>query len=214
MERYSPEKAYGEALKMQDKIKKGEAKNCYDAERLVEREDKEKSRLNKYEKSFGNEAEMIIAELLKEAPFIKSAELGTASEDKKGKSDIWFNFKGDKITDPTALQLTTSSNPEKVSNKRKELPPFAKKESGDGAQIKFNKKADLVFVHCDKIYLGRKWNEYLEKKKENPNITLTSILGKKFTIDIFLQILNGLEKTNPPKKLMLLNFLKEFKDSL
>ncbi|MCX6765425.1 MAG: hypothetical protein NT136_00400 [Candidatus Moranbacteria bacterium] len=214
MEKYSYEKAYEEAAKMQEKIKKDEARNYYDAERLVEKEDEEKARLKKYEKSFGNEAEMIIAELLKEAPFIKSAELGTDNEDKKGKSDVWFNFRGDEITDPTALQLTTSSNPEKVSSKREKLPPFAKKEYRNDAQIKFDKKADLVFVHCDKIYLGRKWNEYLEKKKENSNTTLTSVLGKKFVIDIFLQILNGLGKTNPPKKTMLLNFLKEFENSL
>ncbi len=204
MERYSFDKAYEEASKMREKIEKGEAKNYYDAERLVNKDDEQLKRKQEHQKDFGHEFEDILVRALKNVSFIDKVEHGTKSEDEIQKVDLWFTPKG--MDEPIGVQISASDDETKLKDRRKISGSLVRKEKRSDAEINWDGKAELVFVEFDKRDLARFWKTYKEKAEKEEKINPEDVISKKIMTDFFSQVLKGV---NPAKRELLMENLKK-----
>lgn len=163
--------------------------------------------LKKYPEDFGKKAELIIIEALKNnlPKIIEEVEMGTEYEDKIGKIDFWIKFRG--IDEPIAIQFTFTHSAQKMTEKIKNLPQFAKKEQRNNSLIKWDKNAELILIACDKANIARAWKNFEEKSGREINIKPSDKIDSKIMIDILRQVL---EKVNPAKKQIIINLLKDF----
>jgi hypothetical protein len=108
--------------------------------------------LPKYEEDFGHQFERNLASALRNklGEIIEETEMATPEEDQKQKVDVWVKFWG--IEDPIALQVTFTSNKERMDKKDKDISqnPIIKKKERNDALIKAPRSSDLVLVSFDK----------------------------------------------------------------
>lgn len=157
-------------------------------------------KLPDYKKNFGNEVEVLIADVLSKKGFIvEDVELGSKGsgiDDKIGKVDIWVKLEG--IEDPLGIQYTISTNEKEIENKIKTLREnrwMAKKEIRGDSTIKWSGNANVVLVRGDKIKIAHYWEESQKK-----DVSFSDVIDDSFVGEIFQQIFKQLDEINPTKK--------------
>jgi|GEM_PF-2624059 hypothetical protein len=133
-----------------------------------------------YKENYGHQFERKLAVALKEGlpEIVEETEMATSEEDKnkKQRTDIWVKFWG--IDDPIAVQVTFSSNKEKMKEKKEDVQknPLVRKDKRPDAlfQPVGNRLCNKVLVSFD-----------MQRVK-------TEIIGARMLADTLRQIMAGL----------------------
>lgn len=150
-----------------------------------------------YEENFGNKAEkLFVVDVLKNNKsarlVVENVELGTKSEDKSWKTDLWIKFRDIEV--PLGIQYTFSTNEDEIRRHEEMLRErhyITKKESRDDANIRYSGNANVVLVIGDKMKIAHYWKES-QKKEVDP----AEVVGNEFVREIFKQIIDRLEEAN------------------
>jgi hypothetical protein len=105
-----------------------------------------------YPEDFGHKFETNLARALKEdlTDVIEEVERATPHEDQVEKVDLWIKFRN--VEDPVALQVTFTSNEERIVAKEREIEnkPLVKKENRPDSLIKAKRNCHRILATYEK----------------------------------------------------------------